>query len=479
MRPDLRQDWQPRPGDRVIRHPRQDELGPITVSVEERRAQSRSGASPLMIVAVFGLLFAAATVLLLMPFAHHGDGMTPFLDALFTAASAVTATGLVVQETSAYWTPAGQAVLLGTVFVGGLGYMVLATFFLALVGHRFALGGGHVVREGMSANQLGGLARLAVGITGLAIGVQLAGFAALAARFWFIYSPEEAIWQAAFHAVSGFNNAGFVALREPEGLAAYQRDGFVIGVMAVMIVLGAVGYVVVVDVVRRRRFSLLGLNTKLVLTFAPILMLLGAGLFLLFEYANPATLGALPVSGKLMTAAFEAVNITAGFSTIDYAGAAHQTGFVMSGLMFVGGASASVAGGIKVNTLAVVIVAVACTMRGRTRATAYGREIPDEQVRRALVVAAASIVAVFLIVLALTFTNPGFDFFSLVFESASAFATVGMSAGITSDLSPWGRLVLITAMFAGRIGPLVIVIAMARKSELDPYRYAQERVTIG
>lgn len=454
-------------------------MGPIRVTVEQRRVQSRARATPLIIVFIFAVLIAISTGLLLLPFTHQGAGMTPFMVALFTATSAVTVTGLVIQETSTYWTPAGQAILLGIIFVGGLGFMTLATFLLVLAGQRVTLMQRLLIRESLGANQLGGLVRMAVGIVLVAVGIQVAGFVALAVRFWFIYPPGEALWQAAFHAVSAFNNAGFIAFKEEEGLSAFQADGVVIGVLALLIFLGAISYGVIIDVVQHRRFKLFGLNTKLVLTFVPILLLLGAGMFLLFEYTNPETLGPLPVSQKLTTSIFEAVNITAGFSTIDYAKAEQQTGFIMSGLMFIGGASASVAGGIKINTLAVVIVAVTSTMRGRAHASAYGREIPDEQVRRALVVGAISIGMLFLVILLLALSNTTFDFLSLIFESVSAFSTVGLSTGITPDLSRWGHIILVVAMFVGRIGPFTIVIAMAQVSESDRYRFAQERVTIG
>ena len=475
----MRQNWKPKPGDRLIRHPRQDEMEPIRVTVEQRRVQSRTGASPLIIVLIFAILIAISTGLLLMPFAHHGTGMTPFMDALFTATSAVTVTGLVIQETSTYWTPAGQAMLMGIIFVGGLGFMTLATFLLVLVGQRVTLRQRLLIRESLGANQLGGLVRMAVGIVLIAIGIQIVGFVALAVRFWFIYPPGEAIWQAAFHAISGFNNAGFIAFKDESGLEAFQSDGAVLGILAALIFLGAISYGVIIDVAQHRRFRLLGLNTKLILTFIPIMLLLGAGLFLLFEYSNPHTLGALSVSQKLTTSMFEAVNYTAGFSTIDYAEANQGTGFIMSALMFVGGASASVAGGIKINTLAVVMVAVASTIRGRAHASAYGREIPDEQVKRALTVGSISLGMLFLVILFLTLSNTTFDFLSLIFESVSAFSTVGLTTGITPDLSEWGHVVLVVAMFVGRIGPFTLVIALAQNSETGRYRYAEEHVTIG
>ena len=475
----MRQVWEPRPGDRLIRHPRQEEMGPVRVTVGQRRAHSRAGTSPLIIIYIFAVLVAIGTALLLLPFAHHGGGFTPFIVALFTATSAVTVTGLVIENTTTYWTQSGQIILLGLMFVGGLGFMTLATFLIILAGQRVTLSQRLLVRESLGVSQLGGLVRMTVGIVLVAVGIQLVGFVALAIRFWFLYTPGEAIWQAAFHAISGFNNAGFIALKEEGGLADFRADGTIVGIIGVLIILGSISYGVIVEVVRRRRFILFGLNTKLILAMTPLLLAFGMGVFLLFEYQNPATLGPLPLGQKLTTSIFESISKTAGFTTVDYGMTEQQTNFVFTGLMFVGGASASVAGGIKINTLAVVLVAMMSTMRGRSHASVFSREIPDEQVRRALVVGAISTAFVFTIVVLLTLSNSGFDFLELFFESVSAFGTVGWSTGITPQLSSWGHLILVVAMFMGRIGPFTVGLAMAQRTEGDPYRFAKERVTIG
>ncbi len=475
----MRQAWEPRPGDRLIRHPRQEEIGPVRVTVGQRRSQSRAGTSPLIIIYIFAVLVAIGTGLLLLPFTHHGGGFTPFVVALFTATSAVTVTGLVIENTTGYWTQSGQAILLGLMFVGGLGFMTFATFLIILVGQRVTLSQRLLVRESLGVNQLGGLVRMTVGIVLVAVGIQVVGFAALAVRFWFIYTPGEAIWQAAFHAISGFNNAGFIALKEGGGLADFRSDYAVTGVIATLIILGSLSYVVMMEVVSRRRFGLFGLNTKLILVMTPLLVALGMGVFLLFEYQNPDSIGSLSLGQKLAASLFESISKTAGFTTVDYGATEQQTNFVFAGLMFVGGASASVAGGIKINTLAVVLVAMLSTMRGRSHASVFSREIPDEQVRRALVVGAVSTAFVFSIVVLMTLSNSGLDFLDLFFETVSAFGTVGWSTGITPQLSSWGHLILVVAMFVGRIGPFTVGLAMAQRAEGDPYRFAQERVTIG
>ena len=476
----MRENWRPKPGDRLIRHPRQEEMGPVRVTVTTRRVSSRALASPLMLIYVFAGLIGLGTLLLLLPFTHHGGGFTPFMVAFFTATSAATVTGLVVQDTAAYWTRAGQVLVLALIFVGGLGFMTLATFLLILIGQRVTLAQRILVRESLGISQLGGLVRLTVGIVLVASAIQVMGFAALFVRFSFLYSPAEAIWQAAFHSVSGFNNAGFVALKEPGGLKDFQSDEAILGIIAVLVLLGSLSYWVIADVIRYRKFARFTLNTKLVLIATTAMLIVGIGGFLAAEYQNDKTLGPLPVGEKLVISVFESVSgRTAGFTTVDFNDTEQQTNFFFASLMFIGGASASVAGGIKVNTFAVILVAVLFTIRGRTHASAFGREIPHPQVQRAMVVGAVATAFVFLVTLALSSVEKEFDFLDLFFEGMSAFGTVGLSTGLTPDLSDWGHLILVVTMFMGRIGPLTIALAMARHPESDMYRYAQERVTIG
>ena len=472
--------WKPKPGDRVIRHPRQEEIGPVRLTVSPRSVPSRALAFPLILMYAFAGLIAAGTLLLLAPFAHHGGGSTPFMEALFTATSAVTVTGLVIQDTATYWTRYGQVIILALMFIGGLGFMTFATFLLVIIGQRVTLTQRLLMRESLGVDQLGGLVRLTARIVMLAAIIQLAGFVILFIRFSFTYTPAEAVWQAVFHAVSGFNNAGFVVLPASESLSAVQGDVAVISMIAILAVLGGIGYWVIIDVVRSRRFSALTLNSKLVLILSGFLILAGALVFFAAEYDNPDTLGVMSVGQKAGLSLFESISgRTAGFSTVSFGDTEQHTNFFFTALMFIGGASASVAGGIKVNTLAVVLVAVLATIRGRQRATAFGREVPPQQVQRAMSVGAVATVLVFVMALLLTFSEADFPFIDILFESVSAFGTVGLSTGLTPDLSGWGHLILVLTMFAGRVGPLTVVLALAQAADRDVYRYARERVTIG
>lgn len=466
----------------MVRHPRQAEMNPVHLELPTKRGQSRALASPLTLLYSFVGLISLGTVLLSMPFSHYGTGFAPFVEALFTATSAATVTGLVIQETATYWTRTGQTIILALMFIGGLGFMTIATFLLVIVGQRFTLSQRLLVRESLGVNQLGGLVRLTIRIVLVATAIQSVGFLALLARFLFLdYSIPESIWQALFHAVSGFNNAGFVALPGTNSLAAFQNDRFVLGIIAGLILLGALSYWVMVDITSRfNHFSLYSLNSKLVLILTGILIVSGAFVFFFSEFENEKTLGSLSVLDKIVVSVFESISgRTAGFATVSFGDTEQHTNVFFTSLMFVGGASASVAGGIKVNTIAVVLVAVLSTLRGSSRATAFGREIPHDQVRRAMTVGAVATALVFLVALTLTFAEREFPFIDLLFESVSAFGTVGLSTGLTPDLSRWGHFILIFSMLLGRIGPLTLGLAMVQRSQGDLYRYAQERVTIG
>ena len=464
----------------MVRHPRQSEMRPVRLTLPTRRMQSRTLASPLILLFAFLGLIGVGTVLLLLPLSHEGEGFTPLIDALFTATSAATVTGLVVQDTVTYWTRVGQVFILAMMFIGGLGFMTIATFLLILIGQRVTLSQRLLVRESLGVNQLGGLVRITIQIVVVATVIQAVGFVALLARFYFLYPTPEAVWQAAFHAVSGFNNAGFVALHDTVSLAEFQSDKIVLGIIGTLVVLGGISYWVMVDVVRFRRFSLYALNSKLVLILTGILILAGALVFFLSEFDNDKTLGHLSVSDKAIISLFESISgRTAGFATVSFGDTEQHTNFFFTALMFIGGASASVAGGIKINTVAVVLVAVLSTLRGSGRATAFGREIPQAQVQRAMTIAAVATAGVFLVALLLTFAEREFAFIDLLFESVSAFGTVGLSTGLTPDLSRWGHLILIVTMLVGRIGPLTLGLAMVQGAQADLYRYAEERVTIG
>ncbi len=442
---------------------------------------SRFAASPQMIIYFFIAIIALGTLLLLLPFARVEDGGPPFVVALFTATSAITVTGLVVQDTALYWTRGGQVIIMGMIYLGGLGFMTIATFLLIIIGQRVTLTQRLLMRENLMLDQFGNLVRLTIAIVLVATGIQLLGFIALLVYFYlFLYPLGEAAWQAAFHAVSAFNNAGFLAFKHPSGFTAFQTDKVVMGIIATLIFIGSISYLVIIDLVRIRRFSRFSLNAKLALAATLLLTLIAFAGFLALELNNSGTLGKLSIGDKVAVSAFHSISgRTAGFEIADVTAARDATNVLQAALMFIGGASASVAGGIKVNTLAVVAIALAAQIKQKNKASAFGREVPDSQVNRSYLILFVSVAFVFLVVGLLSITEEGTPMREIFFETMSAFGTCGLSTGITPALSTYGQMIIAATMFIGKLGPLMIGLTMAQRSENDLYRYAQERVTIG
>ena len=477
--------WSPKPGDRTIRHPRLDDIRPIQISVPSKnRMKSKAFGSPAVLFYVFTVLILIGTGLLCLPQSNAAGTMTPFMDALFTATSAITVTGLTVETTATYWSGFGKIIILLLMFIGGLGIMTTGAFLLVLIGRRVSIFQRQLVKESISimpVNEVGGIVKLVVRIVLISVSVQVIGFVIYLVRLLTEMDAQNAIPHAIFLSVSAFNNAGFTAFVNSESISMYQNDVTIIIASTILIFVGAVSVWVVADVLAfRNKIKLYSLNTKLVLTGTIILTIIGAIAFFGFEYNNADTISDLSLPNKIMISIFESVSgRTAGFTTVSYDSTEQHTNFLITGLMFIGGASGSVAGGIKINTFAVIVVAVISTLQGRNRTAIFGREISSIIVKRAMVIGAIGTAIVFIFSFILTAVESQYDFIDLLFEIVSAFGTVGLSTGLTSEMSRWGHLILILAMFIGRVGPLALGLAMTQRSQRENYRYTQERVTIG
>lgn len=462
-------------GERIVRRAR---IRPVRIDLTLRRPSPPKRISPLILVYGFALLIGIGTLLLLLPAANKAGGFTPFVTAFFTATSAVTVTGLVVVDTSSYWSPFGLGVILALIQIGGLGIMTLSTLLFILLGRRITLRERLAIREAAGLTVLGGVVRLVRQIGLLILVLEGVGMVALTIRFAFDLPFPSALWNGLFHAVSAFNNAGFAVL-PGAGLPAYRNDASVLLIMAVLVILGGISITVINDLMAKRRFGRLALDSKMVLTASLLLWLSGILVFFVSEYANPDSLGPLGVPGKLLNSFFASVNArTAGFASLSVPAFYEYTLFFLLGLMFIGGASGSTAGGIKVNTFGVVLASVVAAVRGKPNVEAFKRELPNDQVFRALAIVVLGLGVVFLIAFLLNVVEEK-RFIDLFFETVSAFGSVGNSSGVTSGLSVAGQLLIMLAMFVGKFGPLTLVLALAQRPDPGMYRYAQERVKIG
>ena len=454
----------------------------------------RGPTSPLVLIYGFIAVIAIGTGLLMLPFASNSEdsiGLADrFVQALFTATSAVAVTGLAVVDTYEAWTFFGQAVIMVLFFIGGLGFMTGAAFLMLIIGQRLGLRGQLLLRAGLAETRLGEIASLVRRIVVFSVAIQVVGTFLLFLR-WYVFgqlwegiSFREALWQSAFHAVSAFNNAGFDILPNATvggpSLESFRADIPVLLIVAALIIIGGLSYFVMTDIASNRRFRRWRLDTKLVIVGSATLLVVGTLVFLASEWTRPSTLGQQSVPEKFVDSFFHsATTRTAGFSTVDYNVISPGNHLTTEIFMLIGGASASTAGGIKINTFMVMLFAVGATLAGKTRVNAFGRELPAVIVQRAMVVGAASMAMLLSLFIALVIAQPELDFRRALFEIISAFGTVGLSTGITADLNTAARLVIVVAMFLGRFGPLTLALLMVGREAEEPYRFASERVRIG
>jgi trk system potassium uptake protein TrkH len=411
----------------------------------------------------FASLIAIGTGLLLLPMATQTGESTPFVDAFFTATSAVCVTGLVVVDTASHWSLFGQTVILALIQLGGFGFMTAATIFLLMLGRRVSLRERLLIGESLGMERFQGLARI---VWQMAICTSIGDL-------------EMPVWKSIFHTISAFNNAGFDLFGGFSSLSGFQKDPSVLMVTSVLVILGGISFLVVVDLIRKRNWLHLSLDSKLVLSSTALLLCIGTIVFLLTEYSNPNAMGQLSPVERVLNAFFQSVTArTAGFNTLNMAVIGDYALFFTMLLMFIGGASGSTAGGIKVNNFSVLLSTVWSSLRGREHPSAFGREFHIQQIHRALAVAILSLGLVSIAVFFLMLTED-FRFIDLLFESVSAFGTVGLSNGMTPSLSVAGRLIIIVVMFFGRLGPITVTLALVQRQKESGIRYPREIVRIG
>ena len=472
--------WEPNKGDRVVRHPREEELQTVRISSTNRRSQPKIFASPLMLLYIFLGLIIIGTILLLMPFSTTSEDFTPLIDALFTATSAATVTGLTTVTTSTHWSPAGQAIILTLIFIGGLGIMTVTGFLLILFGHRVSLSQQVLIRDSFQINQLGGLAKITLVMVGFAILVQSIGFFVLLMRLVNIYPFGQAVWQSLFHSVSAFNNAGFVIFPNSESLSYFKNDYLILLIIGTLIFIGSIGYWTIIDLASNFSFSKLHLNTKLVILTTITLIFIGAVFFLISETNNPKTIKDLPVIQQIYISFFESISgRTSGFSTIQFSDTKQHTNFFFTALMLIGGSAASVAGGIKVNTIAIIAISVFSTIRCKSYASAFGREIPKSQIRLSISIGILAISCAFITSIILSITENQQSFINVWFETVSALGTVGLTTGLSEQASSLGKLILSILMFTGRIAPITLALIVTQNLQKPSYKFAEEELILG
>lgn len=432
---------------------------------------------PQILVMGFAVVILAGAFLLTMPFALQPGNKPDFLTALFTATSAVCVTGLVVVDTGTHWSPSGQIIILLLIQVGGLGFMTMATLFFILMGRRINLRERLLIKEALNQVNVEGVVRLAKYILLFTFGTELLFALVLGVRWAADLGWARGMWFGLFHAVSAFNNAGFDLFGDFRSLTGYQEDAVVNLSVTTLIILGGIGFSVIIDLYRNRKPKNFSLHSKLVLLMTVVLLALGTLLILALEWSN--TLAALSPSGKFLAAYFQSVTPrTAGYNTLDIAALQSATQFFIIILMFIGASPGSTGGGIKTTTFGVLGLAVLSQVTGKEDAELFGRRIPKDQIYKSLAILLMAIALVTTIALLLDIIE-GADFLTVLFETVSAFGTVGLTMGLTPHLTPIGQLLIILTMFLGRLGPLTVAFALAQRRRRALIRFPEENINVG
>lgn len=435
---------------------------------------------PLLIILGFAVVIMAGTLVLALPTASSSGEGLGLLDSFFTATSAVCVTGLVVFDTGSEFSLFGQLVIMLLIQLGGLGFMTFGVTTAVLLGKRIGLKHRLLIQESTHAVSSSGMVKLTLNILFITLLFEGIATLILTLRWYGEMGLAKSFYYALFHSISAFNNAGFALW--PDSLTRYVGDPVVNLVITGLFITGGIGFIVIMDMYLKRCWQKLSLNSKITLVTSGILCLAGFLFILMMESFNPNTFGDLTFAQRLWAAYFQGVvPRTAGFNSIDIGKMMAASQLFIIFLMFIGASSGSTGGGIKTNTFTILFLSLFAIIQGRSEISVFKRTLGTEMILRALAVIVASMGVVAVSTLLLTITEHSLqrDFLEVLFEATSAFGTVGLSMGLTGDLSPLGKIIIALTMFIGRLGPLTMAYALAQKKVKARVRYAEEKVLIG
>lgn len=438
------------------------------------KMKRRTMSPPVIIAGSFLFLIFVGTLLLKLPIATTTH--VSWIDALFVVTSATTVTGLSVFDPGSTLTIFGEVVLMILIQCGGIGLMTFAVAILILLKKKIGFQNRIYIQESFNQNSVGGIIKLVKLILTFVLSVQLFATLVLTIHWIPTFGFKEALYLSVFHVISAFNNAGFALF--PDNLIGFAHDPIVNIVLSLLFIIGGIGFTVVVDIQQKKSFKQWSLHTKMMVVGTIIINVIAIAFVFLLEYNNPATIGSMPLQDKLMVSYFQGVSPrTAGFNTLNYGDMEDPTILVTMVLMFIGAGSASTASGIKLTTFIVIVLATFSFLRKRSEPELFGRSIRLETVIRSLAISTISLFIVCFFLFLLTVTEK-ISFLPLAFEVVSAFGTVGLSMGITSQISDIGEVLLCMVMFIGRIGPLTLFFILMKPKNVH-YRYPYDQVFTG
>lgn len=442
-----------------------------------RRFEKNVMNPPRILALGFGGLILLGAFLLNLPIASQDGQSIGFINSFFTAASSVCVTGLVVVNTAYHWTLFGQIVIITLIQMGGLGFMTLATIVALVMGKKISLKERLVIKEQLNQETMSGLVRLTKYVILATFIIEGLGALLLATRFIPEYGIKTGIWYSVFHAISAFCNAGFDILGD--SIAPYVGDAVINLTICGLIILGGLGFTVYIDIFRNKIFRRFHLHTKLVLLITAFLLIGGAVIFYLLEMNNPETLANLSFSERVLASFFQStVPRTAGFYSVNMGSLYDTSVFLLIILMFIGGSPGSTAGGIKTTTFGALVLTTMSVIRGDKDVVVFKKRLSYDVINKAIAIIMVELLIVIGVSFILTITESA-GFLDLLFETTSAIATVGLTTGITPDLSDFGKVLLSVTMYVGRVGPLTMAFAFSRKHKHLNFKYSEGNIIVG
>ena len=449
-----------------------------------RAARRKKSLSPTKIIAVtFACIILLGACLLSLPAASRSGVSCGFRPALFTATSATCVTGLVLYDTWSQWSGFGQVVIISLIQIGGLGFMSAASLFVFFLRRKVVLKQRLLMAQALSLNDMEGVVRLQKVVLTGSLSIEAVGALILTVRFLPEYGLRKALRWGVFHSISAFCNAGFDifgSITPGASLMEFQSDPVVLLTLAGLVIVGGLGFFVWEEIAQKHSFRKFSVYTKVVLATTGVLLVVGGAVICLLEWNNPGTLGSLSTGDKLLNGFFQSVTLrTAGFVSVDQAALTDGGKAFSMILMLIGGSSGSTAGGLKTVSMVVLVLFVAARARGRSTVTVFRRTVPNQQVMDAMTIAMIMVGLAMFGGIFICATSP-VGFADAMYESVSALATVGLTAGATTSLSIPAQILIIFYMYFGRVGVLTISLGflMGDKAQ-ERFRYAQTNLLIG
>lgn len=443
--------------------------------------------SPVQILSIgFATLILIGALLLSLPISSANREVTPFIDSLFTATSSVCVTGFVNLDTGSYWSYFGKTVIIILVQIGGIGFMSFATMLAIILGKKITLRDRLVLQESMNTFNLQGLVKMEKYILEFTFITEGIGAVVLATQFVPRYGLLKGIYYSVWHAISAFCNGGFDLFGTSDNpfvsLVGWRENPIVILTFATLILIGGLGFLVWADIYNYKVSRKLSLHSKVVITVTLMLIFGGAFFIYVLEFNNPLTMRNMSLVDKITNSVFASISHrTAGMSTIVTADMMPSSRLLTIILMFIGGSSGSTAGGIKITTVAIIIMTIHCTIKGKEETEIFKKRVSKELVLKSFIIATIgfSLIILATVLLSITESNSGFSIESLLFETTSALATGGLTLGITPYLSSHSKLLLMILMYAGRVGPLTVALSLGKNKKKNFIRYPEGKILIG